>query len=148
VSHQRRHHDLSLAHLLSAQVKELLEAYQSVPDHKVLPVDASPEGFCNRFLKTIDADCVVDAAVSQNFASSGNGSNGSGPAQLGIEVHSSHVRQNPQYTLAALRQGAYLIGVKDQFNVHDLDTVRKHLQCQDVECARRLCYSAAVLIFS
>ena len=30
------------------------------------------------------------------------------------------IRQNPQYTLAALEQGIYVIGMKDQFNIHDL----------------------------
>ena len=30
------------------------------------------------------------------------------------------MRQAPQYSLAALQPGIYVIGMKDQFNVHDL----------------------------
>ena len=30
------------------------------------------------------------------------------------------IRQNPQYTLAAIREGVYVIGMKDQFNQFDL----------------------------
>ena len=50
--------------------------------------------------------------------------------QLGIDVVFSHVRQNPQYTLAALSQGCYVIGMKDQFNPHDLadHALAKHVQ--------------------
>lgn len=32
----------------------------------------------------------------------------------------NHICQNPQYTLAAIAPGIYIIGMKDQFNVHDL----------------------------
>ena len=31
------------------------------------------------------------------------------------------IRQNPQYTLAAIREGVYVIGMKDQFNQFDLE---------------------------
>merc|ERR1712139_165566 len=41
-------------------------------------------------------------------------------AQLGVEVLTSYIRQNPQYTLAALSEGCYIIGMKDQFNMYDL----------------------------
>lgn len=40
--------------------------------------------------------------------------------QLDIKVLINYVRQNPQYTLAALQKGIYVIGMKDQFNIHDL----------------------------
>eukprot|EP00746_Dinoflagellata_sp_MGD_P124033 gnl/MRDRNA2_/MRDRNA2_58642_c0_seq1.p1 gnl/MRDRNA2_/MRDRNA2_58642_c0~~gnl/MRDRNA2_/MRDRNA2_58642_c0_seq1.p1 ORF type:complete len:1612 (+),score=292.79 gnl/MRDRNA2_/MRDRNA2_58642_c0_seq1:504-4838(+) len=40
--------------------------------------------------------------------------------QLRIKVKVNNIRQNPQYTLAALQEGVYVIGMKDQFNVHDL----------------------------
>ena len=39
-------------------------------------------------------------------------------AQLGVEVLTSYIRQNPQYTLAALSEGCYIIGMKDQFNMY------------------------------
>jgi hypothetical protein len=38
---------------------------------------------------------------------------------LGIKVMSNYVRQNPLFSIAALEQGVYVIGMKDQFNVHD-----------------------------
>lgn len=41
------------------------------------------------------------------------------PEQL-FRVKTNFIRQNPQYTLAALKRGQYIIGMKDQFNVHDL----------------------------
>jgi len=41
-------------------------------------------------------------------------------AELDIKVVANLIRQNPQYTLAALGQGIYLVGMKDQFNIHDL----------------------------
>ena len=41
-------------------------------------------------------------------------------APLGACVLESNVRQNPLYTLAALREGSYMIGMKNQFNAHDL----------------------------
>uniref|UniRef100_A0A7S4AAQ7 Uncharacterized protein n=1 Tax=Pseudo-nitzschia australis TaxID=44445 RepID=A0A7S4AAQ7_9STRA len=50
--------------------------------------------------------------------------------QYGIDVKSNFVGQSPQYTIVALRQGVYVIGMKDQFNVHDLETniMRKRVQ--------------------
>ena len=40
------------------------------------------------------------------------------------------VRQNPQYTIAALAEGVYIIGMKDQFNVHDISShpMHEHIQ--------------------
>lgn len=42
----------------------------------------------------------------------------------------NHLRQSPLYTMAALQRGIYIIGMKDQFNVHDLQTnpLRHHVQ--------------------
>lgn len=40
--------------------------------------------------------------------------------QLDFQVLENHIRQNPLYTLAALQEGIYMIGMKDQFNIHDL----------------------------
>ncbi len=47
-----------------------------------------------------------------------------------VDVTTNYVRQGPQYTIAALRQGVYIIGMKNQFNVHDLETnvMRKKVQ--------------------
>lgn len=47
-----------------------------------------------------------------------------------VNVKTNFVSQNPQYTIAALRQGVYVIGMKNQFNVYDLETslMRKRIQ--------------------
>lgn len=47
-----------------------------------------------------------------------------------VNVKTNFVSQGPQYTIAALRQGVYVIGMKNQFNVHDLETsvMRKRVQ--------------------
>ena len=37
-----------------------------------------------------------------------------------INVETNHIKQNPQYTIAALEPGVYIIGMKDQFNIFDL----------------------------
>ena len=50
--------------------------------------------------------------------------------RLDIEILVHHIRQSPQYTLAALEKGVYLIGMKDQFNVHDR---QHHPMEQDVQ---------------
>ena len=50
--------------------------------------------------------------------------------QLRIKIPINHIRQNPQYTLAALGQGVYVIGMKDQLNVHDL---QGHPLCDHVQ---------------
>jgi len=41
-------------------------------------------------------------------------------ASLRVRVQWNHVRQNPQYSIAALQPGAYIIGMKDQLNAFDL----------------------------
>jgi hypothetical protein len=51
---------------------------------------------------------------------SGEGSGGGAPDELGIRVVTNHIRQNPQYSMAALQQGVYVVGMKDQFNIHDM----------------------------
>ena len=50
---------------------------------------------------------------------------------LGIRVKINLVRQTPQYTLAGVREGVYVIGMKEQFNIHDLPAhpLREHVQC-------------------
>jgi hypothetical protein len=37
-----------------------------------------------------------------------------------VKIIANFLRQNPLYSLAALQEGVYVIGMKDQFNVHDL----------------------------
>lgn len=52
--------------------------------------------------------------------STAGGSNGHHSIQDSIQVNINHVRQNPQYTIAAIEPGIYVIGMKDQFNSFDL----------------------------
>ena len=55
---------------------------------------------------------------------------GKGTPHLNLKVLVNHIRQNPQYTLAGLSEGVYVIGMKDQFNIHDLHDhpIREHVQ--------------------
>jgi hypothetical protein len=39
---------------------------------------------------------------------------------LRLNVKCNYIRQNPQYTIVGLKEGVYMIGMKDQFNKHDL----------------------------
>jgi len=47
-----------------------------------------------------------------------------------FDIKTNFVRQSPQYTIAALKEGVYVIGMKDQFNIHDLETnvMKKRVQ--------------------
>lgn len=42
--------------------------------------------------------------------------------ELSINVLLNFIRQNPQYSLAAVEKGVYVIGMKDQFNIYDLQS--------------------------
>lgn len=42
--------------------------------------------------------------------------------QLAVRVLDNKVRQSPEYSLAGLRKGSYVIGMKDQFNAFDLSS--------------------------
>ena len=46
--------------------------------------------------------------------------------QLDVRVALRHIRQNPLYTLAGLQPGVFVIGMKDQFNIHDLESHLYH----------------------
>lgn len=45
-----------------------------------------------------------------------------GEGRLNVKVLVNFVRQHPQYTIAALESGVYIIGMKDQFNIHNLQS--------------------------
>ena len=78
-------------------------------------------------------------AVSRKKAQNGNdqvkedavAANGTSKAtKFTCHSETNFVRQNPQYTLAALEPGVYVIGMKDQFNLFDLQMqrLRQHTQ--------------------
>jgi hypothetical protein len=47
-------------------------------------------------------------------------------SELKLNIERCFVRQNPQYTIAALQEGIYVIGMKDQFNIYDLPSHPLH----------------------
>jgi len=67
------------------------------------------DAYCAEFLKAIDAQAADPPPPPTP-----------GRRDLAARVTVSHVRQNPQYSLAALEPGRYVIGMKDQFNKWDL----------------------------
>jgi len=69
-----------------------------------------PTNICTNFLAAIARRPVIDETNGARLAQE----------ELDIRVQVNQVRQSPQYTLAALQEGIYVIGMKDQFNVHDL----------------------------
>lgn len=45
-----------------------------------------------------------------------------GSRDLGMIVRFNNIRQNPQYSIAGIQEGVYIIGMKDQFNVFDMQS--------------------------
>ena len=41
---------------------------------------------------------------------------------LHVKVLANNIRQTPLYSIAAIREGVYIIGMKDQFNIHDMQS--------------------------
>lgn len=87
--------------------------------------DVSFVDFCSRFTETVERVSEADQRTPSSAQAASEAR-----AQLDAEVLLNHIRQSPQYTLAALREGVYLIGMKDQFNIHDLPNhpMRHHIQ--------------------
>ena len=67
------------------------------------------------------------AVKPENLAAAGEGD---AVQQLDIRVVTQHIRQNPLYTIAGLERGVYIIGMKDQLNIHDLASHGYHEQVQ------------------
>ena len=42
--------------------------------------------------------------------------------RLHVKVLANNIRQTPLYSIAAIREGVYVIGMKDQFNIHDMQS--------------------------
>merc|ERR1711865_380686 len=87
------------AEYITAQVREDLKSFDE------------PSNFCARFFASVD----TQDENAHNQADST-------PDELDVTLLLNFIRQNPQYTIAALRQGVYVIGMKDQFNIHDLQS--------------------------
>ena len=84
------------------------------------------DAVCQRFLESLALVAEQDRQAEERAADGAAGSD------LGLEVLVNHVRQAPQYSLAALREGVYLIGMKDQLNMHDLPSHPMHEHVQYV----------------
>jgi hypothetical protein len=94
-----------IAEYISSEVKDLLKAFD------MQRPEASQAAFCANFMRRVEAAAAAEAPAAQ----------ASGDATpLDAQVLVSHVRQNPQYTLAAIEPGVYVIGIKDQLTAHDL----------------------------
>jgi hypothetical protein len=65
-----------------------------------------------------------------NSSNSSSSSSSDHTQQLRHTVERCFVCQHPQYTIAALKKGVYIIGMKDQFNIHDLPShpLYEHVQ--------------------
>ena len=75
--------------------------------HFVLNNQSSDKNqFCSDFL----------AEVTKESKSEENGADQS---KFHVEVKRRLIKQNPQFSLVGVRPGVYIIGMKDQFNVHD-----------------------------
>ena len=107
---------------ISAEVRELMTAEGLLPSRATV----DPDAFCRRFLDTVEQAARAEAgAASSSAAANGshdaNGGAHDGAAQLlDVRILRHLVRQAPQYSLAALQKGVYVIGMKEQFNMHDL----------------------------
>ena len=78
--------------------------------------------FYRRFLGTVEERAQQNAVEVKAGAPAGG--------QYNIKVVVNFVRQNPQYTIAGLSEGVYIIGMKDQFNAHSL---QKHPLCEQIK---------------
>jgi len=89
--------------------------YISEEVHRVGKGAADPQKFCADFVST-----VFSRAASKD------GMNGVDPDGFDSKVIFSYVKQHPQYTLVGIQPGVYVIGMKDQFNLHDCEAHPLH----------------------
>jgi len=70
-----------------------------------------------------ECNCYSKQVASNSYESTENN-------KCKFDVKRNFVSQSPQYTIAALRDGVYIIGTKDQFNIHDLklNSMEKRVQ--------------------
>ena len=71
--------------------------------------DADVNQFCTDFL----------ASVTKNLKEDGGGVGAAAGSNYKLDVKSSAIRQNSQFSLVGIQPGVYIIGMKDQFNIHD-----------------------------
>merc|ERR1712167_357005 len=71
----------------------------------------SAEKFCLQFCKAVKEEYEHDHTKLDE---------GAPLEELEMDIVMNHVKQSPLYSLAAIQEGIYVIGMKDQFNIHDL----------------------------
>ena len=94
---------------ITPEVRKALKSFQN----------GDSRDYAGRFLATVAAAAkgpVPAATIDRGAADASS----SGARALGLEVATNWVRVAPAYTLAALSEGVYVIGMKEQFNAHDL----------------------------
>ena len=94
---------------ITNKVKDQVHSFQE---------DGDISGYCARFLKGVHKVADADSDTPTVPMGPMGRPSQDASAQLGVEVLTSYIRQNPQYTLAALSEGCYIIGMKDQFNMY------------------------------
>ncbi len=88
----------------------ILDNYIAEEVHRVAKGATDPQKFCADFVSA-----VFSRAASTNVM------NGVDPDGFYSKVVFSCVKQHPQYTLVGIQPGVYIIGMKDQFNIHDCE---------------------------
>ena len=79
-----------------------------------------PSRYYEDFLATVSAESKMEELDSKSESE-----------MFHTETKLNGIRQNPQYSLVGIQPGVYIIGMKDQFNIHDIEThpLRDHMQC-------------------
>ena len=111
----------------AARTARVYPTLQFLYSHHIMPDYITPEvrdclaGYGG------DPAAFVDAFLAKARAAPPGEMSG---AFVGCKSRKHFVRQNPAYALAALEPGVYVIGMKDQFNVHDLPKPPMHSHVQ------------------
>lgn len=64
------------------------------------------------------ADFLAAVTTGSKTEDTGGGS----PGKFHSEIKLQYIKQNPQFSLVGVQPGVYIIGMKDQFNIHDRET--------------------------
>ena len=65
---------------------------------------------CSKFLSSVTKGLKEEEGISEEQVDSSG---------YHVEVKSNSIRQNAQFSLVGIQPGVYIIGMKDQFNIHD-----------------------------
>jgi hypothetical protein len=113
-------------HIKSAYITEDVRGFYAFDKWEERDFKRAYRGFWKHavedFVDPMDEDDDPDEKMhDENDGSAQTSSSNKDPIwKLHVRVLENNVRQNPQFTLAGLKEGVYIVGMKDQFNVHDL----------------------------